>query len=260
MVYSGSNDAWRIAREVNQSHPISPMDVAEKILSYKNRNLKGAAFVALLYLTFSRIHEILPYKYCATYRKDIKLELPGIKSKDFQEIFDSQGNRWVNISLRVQKTGRVPKKLLRDKNFSEEDYKKFISSKRLSLQEGFRIMPIFIAPNSVEEKLGFLIDEYIDSITPQNEIKKISFKDTELFTFSHKQGWKYCSKILGMNPHSIRHLRCSHLANKYRFSIRELQALGGWKSPHQSLTYVKSDMQDVKNRMLTYENEIRNEM
>jgi len=209
---------WGTHNELINSEVISIEQFKKKVLSLKNK--KVAAALSILYLTGSRISEILRSK-----DKKTGEYLPGIKFKDIKI---SNNGQYVIITTKVEK---IKNSSRAKKNPQLRKKKAFIKYDKKDVY-----FPLFN-----------ILDEYMDSLP--NDLK--NNPETELFKFSYQYFAKYLSNHLGWNPHYIRHLRASHLAQNHNFNDTELRHFFGWITGEMPSRYTHINDEVVMNKLFT---------
>ena len=69
--------------------------------------------------------------------------------------------------------------------------------------------------------------------------------EAKLFTFGRRTGYNYCTKVFGLNPHFIRHIRASHLVLNYDFNEQALVRFMGWSDPRPAKYYIEMNDKSV---------------
>jgi hypothetical protein len=206
---------------INSPLPDLP-ETIEMIKSIKNPAV--SACVAVIYLTGSRVSEVLKYKHYKTKREE-----PGIQRKDIYvdesmgelDYGEFMGPKAIIIRTRVLK----------------------IPESRLKKHPNMRWKKTFIdCQNKHYLELIKLIDEHITSMDNRSP-------EAELFTFCYQYLTKVLSNTLGWNPHFIRHLRASHLVKYHEFLDTDLRDFFGWVSGEMPSRYTHSSEERLKAKL-----------
>jgi integrase len=77
------------------------------------------------------------------------------------------------------------------------------------------------------------------------------FEDTEpIFHINRKRVYEIAILKLGVFPHYLRHIRCSHLVKQpYNLKPYQLMAFVGWEKLQTSMNYVTTSMTDIMEQM-----------
>lgn len=195
-------------------------EVSEWITLMAKKRLKYATICAVLYLTASRVSEVLGRKF-----KDGTV-YEGIRWRDLVENIDESGMEWIHIRTIVEKRNE-------NWNIVERGSKyKFI----------LKLMKIPIN----KEYLGILdvIKQYADKY-PNRNPEDLVFPKVHSRTFA-----RYLNRNWGLSCHSLRHFRCSHLVNYHGLTESELREKIQWdKKSLMPMTYIHVDEQIIDSKM-----------
>lgn len=180
--------------QMKMIEPPTLEEFVSKIEAIKSKSLEFAALVSLIYLSASRVSEVIgqfTYNVYGGY-------LHGVRQKDMFEQ-DYKGSKFLVIRTRVSKMRAAYLK-----KFPQKAYKKaYINLK-----------------DTYNQRLVAIIEEYGAEL-PQNA-------ESEIFSFQYNKFWSWCRNILAINPHILRDWRCSHLSFYYNFTEADLRIYVGW--------------------------------
>lgn len=221
---------WGYNIEAKHGRVPTDKEIASKIVEISQFDHHMAAFLAALYLTGSRLHEILPYTYKGVARGEITIEKHGLRIKDIYGEEDQQGVRWVYIVARVQKSFKS------QKDMSLEDREQILR------QTIYRKPVILYAADDPLYPILQVLDSYLDQFSSASP-------DTELFTFSRRKADRFMNQYLQVSPHNFRNWRATNLQRYYGFSASDLKAFFMWRGSEMPLRYASSDEEIIKKRL-----------
>ncbi len=211
---------WSKYKGLNNEKLRRPEELINKIIAVSKVNIKLAALFSAIYLTGSRINEILEYEYRGK-NPDFKgIRKHGLRIKDIAIENDPVDNSdWWIMNTRVEKRRDV-KGTYYKTSWSEYD-------------EGNYCFPL------IE-----ILDNYIE------RVMKINLDEEQpLFLFKYRYAHKMIAKYLRMNPHFIRDLRARHLVNFDNFTPQDLKKFFGWTNDAMPMHYARSEESIIKNRL-----------
>ena len=179
----------------------------EKLLEvlYGIEDARHQAWIALVYLTGSRVSELCTYAKKAT--KELKpTKFPGLKKYQFEQVTDKEGRQWLKIrGVRVLK-GR----------------------------KGFKYITKVI---SYDLDGDFLL--FIDHYLAQCE------HDEVLFPFSRNYAYLIVNHYTGLFPHALRDMRVPDLRTIYGWGDAERVRYMGWTDRNMLDHYEQIDVQEL---------------
>ncbi len=212
---------WSKYNALNQGRMISYKEIIEKIVAVSKFNLKLAAFFSVLYITGSRINEILKYKYKGKKEEYIGITKPGLTFKNIDfEIDPEDESEWIMITSRVEKSKAV------DKIFHKIAWTEYD-----------------------EENYIFPLIQILETYLEQNFKDEEKDSEVQLFTFSYQYAHVVLGKYLKMNPHFVRDLRARHLVAYDGFTPQDLKKFFGWHTIYMPMYYSRSEESIIKNRL-----------
>jgi integrase len=233
-----SRQPWSDYNEIRGKSNITIKEITDRITDVASLDQEVGAFFAILYLTGSRIKEILRYKYKGLYWKLIPPVIkPGLKLKNIEEIKEEDGNTWVYFTTRNEKQNSKKGDKLISKNGIdlEERYK-------ILLKDNIKTVKLLFEKECPDYPLLKLASMYITELNLKSD-------EDEIFgNLKYKKVFKFCKKIIKVNPHALRHLRMEHLRIIYHMDIADLKEFGGWKNFDMPLRYSKSNIQQIGSR------------
>jgi len=103
---------------------------------------------------------------------------------------------------------------------------------RKSKERRRKIIPISV---QVEKELIRMLDMYLNQLGPQEL----------LFKFGKTRAYQVLQKYVEMNPHWLRHIRCTHLVTNYDFSEQHLVQYLGWADGRQAKHYMELRVSNI---------------
>jgi len=211
---------WSKYKRLNNEILRPPEELIDKIIKVSKINIKLAAFFSAIYLTGSRIKEILEYEYRGKNPELKGIKKPGLRIKDIGLEEDPIDNSsWWIMKTRVEKR----------KDVNGTYYKTCWSE----YDEGNYCFPLIEILNDYMERVW--------EINPD--------KEQPLFLFKYNYAHKMIGKYLRMNPHFLRDLRARHLVNFDGFTPQDLKKFFGWSSDAMPMYYARSEESIIKNRL-----------
>lgn len=230
---------WTDYNDIRSRSPITLRELQYRLIESSKINYKLATICTVIYLTASRIKEIIPYKYLGAYRDKLPLiKKPGIKFKDIEEVEDDDGTKWVYFTTRNEKqcTKRGDIGEYDNGVTLEERYKSIV-------KEEVKTIKLLYEPECKDFILLELVKEYISS--HDYDLEDEIFGEVVSYHIT-----RFLKKVLRITPHILRHLRAEHLRTVYNLDIAELKEYGGWKSLDMPMRYAKSDIEQIGNKFL----------
>lgn len=238
-------------------------DVTEKILALSNRRVDAGVCLAVIYLTASRVHEILPWKYKSKYEKEAKvlgfnINKPGFELKNLSMYKDENSDWWwhfktINLKQNSKKSNEKIEIRERLRLIQKTNYKEI----RLPL---FGDLPDFKLIKLIDQFFDVLgcYREDLDEVMKRaklnsfiNPFKEDSLEGTVFMRMSGSMLNKYIVKEMKMSPHNLRELRMQHLLRYYRFEIQDLQLAGGWSlSSSMPLRYSTAKINHIQQKFV----------
>jgi len=236
--------------------------MSDKILTVAHSRVDMAACICLIYLTGSRISEIIPWHYRSKYKKDAielgyNINKPGFELQQLSFYKDFNSNIWWNFkTINLKQNSKKPGEQIdireRLKKIQATKYKEirlpaFGDLPDLKL---IKFLDMFFENVLCVYRDDF--DEVIKKAKPDSFINP--FKEAELHTapfskFIHHTVYHYVKNFLNMSPHNLRELRMQHLLRYYKFEIQEIHLAGGWSSKSSmALTYTRSKITDMQRK------------
>lgn len=83
-------------------------------------------------------------------------------------------------------------------------------------------------------------------IIPIKNLVELTPPFKPLVPFHRATIFRKLKKSTGINPHSFRAIRATHLASKFRFTAHQLKQFFGWSSVAPSDFYVSLNVEDIK--------------
>lgn len=240
------------------SHTISSKDIVKRILEISWDRYDVAVFFAVLYLTASRLKEILPYKYKGSYRQQAKelgyiLTKPGFILKQITMYKDENGELfWCFKTINLKQNSKLGDDKIdihaRLKLIDKTNYKEI----NIPLCEDFPDYKIIKLLDEFFDAHNFYVDNLQDVIDnmPNNSYAKM-FKDVaEDFNpfkkITYKIAIKLAHKYFDMSIHSFREIRMQILRREYFFDVSDLSVIGGWsKNSTMALRYSRSSQKEI---------------
>jgi len=209
---------WGIHNQLRDEEAPNIEEIVKLLKEIATKRLEYAAALSIIYLSASRVNEILPCTL-KTGEKDL-----GILKKDIKlRIYE--GRDILTIRTRVEK--------IRD-----AWAKKHPESK-------FKIAYILAEESSREYPILEIIDEYLDTI---------ELDETPLFKFQHNTLYKFLSRNYRLNLHILRHWRNHHVGRYYNYTESDLIALNGWmKKSKMPSNYSKSGEKSLMEKAIKFQ-------
>jgi hypothetical protein len=240
---------WDNYTELVQKGNISFKEVQDRILEAAKLDFKLAAATAILYLSASRIKEIIDYTYLGTYADKLPpIHKPGIRICDIDEKEDDEGV-WIYCTTRNEKQNSKRGDILEfPKGITlEERYKKLVATNTKTVK-------LLLEESCPDYKLLLLIKHYVTGLS---EVRDIDEGDEIFAQVTRAHLSRFINKFVKVSPHVLRHLRMVHLRKIYGLDVAELKEYGGWSSAEMPLRYSKANAQQIGERFLTTINENR---
>jgi len=228
------NEPWKRARELDSRKTaefIEPDKVYELLNNLKNPRDK--ALFCLLYLTASRIEEVVRYRKRLWCKKKVLLIKSGRMPKKawIQDYKKQKGN----FALEPGITKRDIKVI--EKENRKIAIVRLRNLKNKQKDENTKIIPITL-DNEINNMFFKHIQDYIYTLEDYEE----------LFPFQNRNAEIIISAV-GWNPHFIRKVRLTHLVRLYNFSDQELRIYAGWTDTRPSKYYVKLKWEDLLKKL-----------
>jgi integrase len=182
--------------------------------SLKKNDIRNFAFIAFMYLTASRVSEVVGIKKQG--KKDI-YSVPPIKK---EQVYFS--NRY---GLKVLIIENIP-----------------VLKRRKTKTGQYPLRNLAIPFDHEPELIGYV--EKWFNILPTDE-------ETILFNFSSRWALYICDKYLGKFNHFWRHSRLSDLVKIYDFKDTQLQHYVGWSNTQMAAKYVHLSSDDLLKTMVS---------
>ena len=184
--------------------------------------LRIAALAAVLYLTGSRISEIIPFKDINTKQRiTAGLQRKHIYGEGKIIRGDIVMPQWIVFVTRVLK---IPSSKVKQ-------------NPMIAWKKSFT--------DSTDERYSPLIrvvDKYLD-------LMKNKSPEATLFPFSVQYADRMMNKLLKMNCHFIRHIRASHLCRYHNFLDVDLRKFFGWISAEMPSRYTSGSEEQLKSKL-----------
>jgi hypothetical protein len=240
---------WTNYKLLVQKGNITFREIKDRIIESSKINFEYATIAAIIYLTASRLKEILDYEYFGKYyMKFPKIRKPGIRIMDIEEK-EEDDETWVYFTTRNEKQN--------SKRGDITEYEKGITLEeryKLLLSENTKTVKLLFEEGCPDYELLLLIKQYILGLATIREMDE----GDEIFPkVSRAQMSRFINKTLKISPHVLRHLRMVHLRKVYGLDIADLKEYGGWKSADMPLRYSKSNAQQIGQRFLEHINELK---
>lgn len=187
-----------------------------------NKDLKKGAALTILYLSVSRIGEILGNTF-----NDGSV-WKGVRLGDIQFIEDKSGD-YIQLKTIIEKL-----KINKNAGKDGQKYKLFFKYSYIPVDEMYKPL--------IEILWDYIEQEFKDEISP----------DTPLFEgLNYDSLWSYIQTNVGpYNFHIFRHWRTSHLAHYHNYKEVDLRNTIGWdKKSDMPTTYVHSSKDILINKM-----------
>ncbi len=210
-------EPWALHNTLKDEEAPDIEEVIKLIQKIAETRLDYAAALSIIYLSASRVNEVLPCKL-----KTGELH-PGILKKDIK-LEEYEGNYFVLIRTRVEK-------------LQDLWVKKHPESK---IKRAY----ILADEKAKEYPLLEIIDEYID---------KIEKDDDPIFKIKYDTLYKYFFRNHNLNLHILRHWRNHHVGRYYNYTEADLIALNGWmKRSTMPSNYSKSGSKSLMEKALKF--------
>jgi len=208
---------WAIHNILKDEEAPDIQEVIKILKKIAETRLDYAAALSIIYLSSSRVNEILP---CTLKTGD---KHPGMLKKDIK-LREYEGRDFIIIRTRVEK--------IRD-----------LWAKRHP-ESRFKTAYILAEENALEYPILEIIDEYLDRIEGDNE---------PLFKFQHNTLYKYFFRNHKLNLHILRHWRNHHVGRYYNYTEADLIALNGWmKRSTMPSNYSKSGEKSLMEKAIKF--------
>lgn len=195
-----------------------------------------ATTLAIIYITGSRISEVIGYKYSGIKKDELTITK---KPFSFGDISYEQKNGiwWWSFPTRVLKNFKAEKDMSLEKRekLLRVDKKKLI---KIPYQETHPLYPLLQ-----------MIEKYMNSVvTNEEEIDR--FKNYPFWDKSKRVLQRITTKELGINIHLLRHWRAKHLVEDYGYTTPDLIHTIKWNSPKMAMMYAESRDSVVEEKQL----------
>lgn len=222
-------------------------------------SIETKCLFAIIYLTGSRLVEVVKYQYGGNYRDLFpKVKCTSIQLKDLNVRMYPMDNengylKVLEIKTRVLKCNRISGKKLK---LREENPEEFIRIKRSAIVN----MPektVSLVEGKGDDLLIELIEQYIDSEkrfwNPTLECYNVN---EPLFLKSKTWYANMCYKYLDFSPHELRNIRSKMLIMERGYNLSLLQQVHGWRGPSMPALYSKATGIDILHHELNRQNSI----
>ena len=237
-------------------------DLTNKILNVANVRVDMACCIALIYLTGSRIREVLQWKYVSKYSEEAKalgfnIIKQGFELQQLSFYKDENGKIWWNFkTINLKQNSKKSEGNIDARERFRQIQK--INYKEIRLP-AFGDLPDFRMIQLLDVFFDDVLHVYRDDIIQVMEkakpdtffspFKESCLTNTPFIKMRHPIVYHYIKNYLGMSPHNLRELRMQYLLRYYKFEIQDLQLAGGWaKSSNMPLRYTKAKIKNMQDK------------
>ena len=259
--------AWSRYEEVKEhrSDMTGVEQITDKIMTLAHMRVDVAATVAMVYLTGSRISELIRWKYKSKYSQEavrlgFNVMKPGFQLQQLTFYKDKDKNIWWNfktINLKQNSKKSEEKIPIRERcrQIQATNYKELMLPAFGELPDMKLIKFLDMFFESVLNVYREDFDEAIKNAKPNSFINPFKESQLTLAPFGsvrYQTSYHYITNYLDMTPHNLRELRMQHLLRVYKFDIQDIHIAGGWsKKSSMPLTYTRSKMSDIQAKFMT---------
>ncbi len=198
-------------------------------------SLQAAATLSIIYITCSRLEEVIKYNYVGTKAKEIHVTKRPFCFGDVR-VNKLDGETWIQFPTRVLKNFRVGSDMLNDER------------EKLLIKTKMKLMEIPLVETHPLYPLLDLIERYMESVVGNKE--EGLFINTPFWNKSKRVIQHIAKKKLGIKIHWLRHWRSKHLVENYGYSTPDLMEAVQWSSPMLALKYSESRDSVLRSKQL----------
>lgn len=230
--YKEKKSPWKQARKLEQEKAyefLSPEQLYKNIVT-KIDDPRDRCLVAICYLCAARISELVRFKKIIYGKKQVLITKLGRKAKK-RYVQD-----YKKKTTKLLEFGMLKKDIL-IKDITGMQTVIFRLRNLKNKKNKTKLIPLPLH-RDINVKFWNLVKTYIQVLMPEEE----------LFKFQRRNGERIINK-LNINPHFLRKLRLTHLANIHNFSDQKLKFFAGWTDSRPAKEYIRVSLDAVVKSM-----------